>query len=122
MRILGIGTTRFTEIQALAEPGQDNACDKYRVVRSETDTTDPEANEFCQVKFQNGPIKEYGINGCHLEDLIAIVVDRLMCFQASDFKCRENALAITKLEEALHWLNHRTSDRKNRGVEGTHKK
>ena len=27
------------------------------------------------------------------------------------FKCRENAIAITKLEEALLWLNKRTQDR-----------
>ena len=35
-----------------------------------------------------------------------------------DFACRENALALTKVEEALHWLNHRTADRQRRGVEG----
>ncbi len=32
---------------------------------------------------------------------------------------RENALAITKLEEAMHRLNDRTQNRKDRGVEGT---
>ena len=36
------------------------------------------------------------------------------------FKCRENAMAITKLDEALLWLNKRTLDRENRKVEGTH--
>lgn len=33
--------------------------------------------------------------------------------------CRENSLAITKLEEALHWLEARTKNRKAAGVEGT---
>jgi hypothetical protein len=71
------------------------------------------------VFFQNGPIKENGVNGCHQEDLLAIVLHRLQSFQAGDYKCRENALAITKIEEAMHWLNHRTTARLNRGVEGT---
>jgi hypothetical protein len=34
------------------------------------------------------------------------------------FPCRENSIAITKLEEALMWLNKRTADRVKRGVEG----
>lgn len=34
------------------------------------------------------------------------------------FPCRENALAITKVEEALMWINKRTADRLARGVEG----
>lgn len=72
------------------------------------------------VLFQNGPIAEAGVNGVTHEALIAIVVDRLRAFQAGPFACRENALALTKLEEAQHWLHHRTRARMNRGVEGTH--
>jgi len=53
------------------------------------------------------------------EDLIAIVIDRLQCFQEGAYKCRENAIAITKLEEALLWLRKRTMDREKRNVEGT---
>lgn len=71
------------------------------------------------INFQNGVIKENGVNGCQNEDLIAIVIDRLQSFQKGKFNCRENALAITKLEEALMWLNKRTNDRIARGVEGT---
>lgn len=37
-----------------------------------------------------------------------------------EFKCRENACAITKIEEALLWLRKRTMGRENRSVEGTH--
>jgi hypothetical protein len=73
------------------------------------------------VNFQCGPIKENGVNGCCNEDLIAMVISRLEHFQRSDFACRENAMAITKLEEALLWLRKRTIGRENRGVEGTNK-
>ena len=74
---------------------------------------------LAQITFQEGPIKEFGVNGVCNEDLIAMVIVRLEGFQKSEFACRENALAITKLEEALLWLRKRTMGRENRGVEGT---
>jgi hypothetical protein len=73
-----------------------------------------------KVDFQCGPIKEAGVNGVMNEDLIAMVITRLEHFNQSDFRCRENSMAITKLEEALLWLRKRTIGRENRGVEGTH--
>ena len=81
---------------------------------------DKDGKELAKVDFQCGPIKEHGVNGVTNEDLIDMVIARLEGFQNSDFRCRENALAITKLEEALLWLGKRTSDREKRGVEGTH--
>jgi hypothetical protein len=71
------------------------------------------------VNFQKGPVKEHGVNGISDEALIAIVLDRLRGFQNTPHSCRENSLAITKLEEALHWLMHRSIARQRRGVEGT---
>jgi len=113
MRELSIGTKRFTKVIALDEPSHGNACHEYRI-RSESDTF-----TFGSISFQNGPVKEFGMNGCHQEDLLAIVIDRLESFQSGEYSCRENAIAITKLQEALHWLRHRTNDREDRGVEGT---
>lgn len=78
------------------------------------------------IDWQNGPLGS-GIteprnlpNGAFVEGVIQSAIQRLEFFQDSKFKCRENALAITKLEEALHWLNHRTQNREKRKVEGTH--
>ncbi|MCG7851268.1 MAG: hypothetical protein MIO92_01965, partial [Methanosarcinaceae archaeon] len=76
---------------------------------------------YAKVSFQNGVINEAGVNGCHHEDLLAIVIDRLQYFQKGDFRCRENAVVITKLEEALMWLNYRTKKRQDQGVEGLNK-
>ena len=79
------------------------------------------------IDWQDGPLgrgadrKEP--NGAFVEDVIAAAIDRLEFYQsASDgrFRCRENALVITKLEEALHWCDHRTQAREAREVEGTH--
>lgn len=71
------------------------------------------------LNFQKGPIKESGYNGITQEVLLAVVIDRLKGFQKSQFSCKENACALTHLEEALMWLNKRTGDRLKRGVEGT---
>lgn len=70
------------------------------------------------LRFQNGPLQEAGVNGITHEVLLAILIDRIEEFQKTDFVCRENAIALTKLQEALHWLNHRTFQRVRRGVEG----
>lgn len=76
------------------------------------------------VDWQNGPLQVDGERieptGAFVEDVIAIAVDRLEFYNAGQFRCRENSLAITHLEEALHWMNHRTAAREARGVEGTH--
>lgn len=82
------------------------------------------------ISWQNGPLAVDGVrkepNGAFVDGVISAAIDRLKFYQGelpdttAKFKCRENALAITKLEEALHWLNHRTAEREARGVEGTH--
>ena len=76
-------------------------------------------DESCiDIKFQVGPIQDVGINGCSIEDVIDVLVARLEGFQKGPFKCRENALAITKMEEAKLWLLYRTQKRQTQGVEG----
>lgn len=118
MRELNIGSKRFTRVVVVDDRGQGGANHEYTIESVPSVENYPVA-VFGRVSFQNGPVKEFGINGCHQEDLLAIVIDRLEGFQAGPYACRENALALTKIQEALHWLNHRTEDRKRRGVEGT---
>ena len=60
-------------------------------------------------------------DGTTNEEVIEVLIDRLNNLN-SKFPCRENSLAITKLEEALMWLNKRTADRVKRGVKGTNNK
>ncbi len=117
MRTLLIGQERYTSVEVGDEPGPGGACHEYYISRKDI-PDDMVAGEFGNVKFQKGPIGETDLNGCFIEDLIAICIDRLQGFQSGDFPCRENALALTKLQEALHWFNHRTNERETRGVEG----
>lgn len=70
--------------------------------------------------LQNGPVKENGLNGCQVDTVIAAAKIMLEGLNKK-FPCRENAVAITKLDEALMWLEKRTKDREARGVEGESK-
>lgn len=69
--------------------------------------------------FQNGPIAEVGTNGLTHEALLAIVADRLECFQAGPYACAENAEALEHVRAAAAALARRTAGRLARGVEGT---
>lgn len=72
------------------------------------------------LRFQDGPIKEAGVNGITQEVLLAILIDRLECFQESQWACDENARALIHLQAARDNLLERTKKRLARGVEGTH--
>lgn len=104
-------------IEVADEPGPGGANHEYVVTLPHVEGKAKSTN----ISFQNGPINEAGVNGLTQEVLLAIVADRLRSFQAGPFSCRENALALTKIEEAMHWLHSRTLARMQRGVEGTHK-
>lgn len=67
--------------------------------------------------IQNGPIKEAGKNGCQVVDIIAVAKHMIEKLNEK-FPCRENAMTITKLDEALMWQEKRTKDRVARDVEG----
>lgn len=106
------------------EPGQGGANHAYHIDWHTDIAHDPTsvAVNSLNIHFQNGPIKEFGVNGITQEALLAIVIDRLRSFQGGPFSCRENAIALTKIEEALMWLQRRTVARIKRGVEGTTEK
>lgn len=118
------------EIVVNDEPGAGGANHRYEVTGFDTDTNPSKENPegFRHRKsrdvilFQNGPINEVGVNGITHEVLLAILIDRLEGFQAGPYACRENTLALTKLQEAQMWLQKRTRERMERGVEGSHEK
>jgi hypothetical protein len=75
------------------------------------------------VRFQKGsrndPKSQAGVLDA---DLLEIVRDRLTAFNKGEFATRENACAITHIEEALMWMAKRADDRAERGVLGTYNK
>lgn len=118
------GLNEALTIKVLDEPGQGNACHVYQI-EYDNPKFGPDPQSMRQtngVNFQNGPIQEVGVNGVSNEALLAIVEDRLLGFQSGQYACRENAVALTKLQECMMWLQKRTRDRVARGVEGTNQK
>jgi len=103
-------------IKVLDEVGSGGAHHLYEVSADQGDAF----KSVVLIQFQNGPIAEFGVNGLTHEALLAIVADRLRCFQQGPYSCKANACALTHIEEALHWLQQRTIERMRRGVEGTH--
>lgn len=106
-------------ILVLDDPGVGNGCHQYRIGKDASGNA-LSSEVWCAIDFQRGPVGRDGLNGVSNESLLAIVEDRLASYQSGEFRCRENALALTHIQEALHWLHHRTRDRVQRGVEGTY--
>lgn len=110
-----IYSDKALEVCSMDRPGPGGACHQYEVFSN--DDTD-HGRSLMSIHFQEGPVKHNGVNGLQHEPLIAIIIDRMQAFQAGKYACKENEQAIMRLEEALMWMNKRTSDREKRGVEG----
>ena len=113
VRLLETGSHRLTDVYALDEPGLGGASHEYAVAWEQEQGVAGNV-----IVFQKGPVKEAGVNGCFMEDLIALCIDRLEAFQRGNFACEENAMALNSLKSALFSLDVRTNDRQERGVEG----
>lgn len=99
------------------EPAEKNKYALLQFKRNEATDT----QEFQEVTFYKmNPDGTYE-NGTTIEEMLRVVSERLTDLNGK-FPCRENALAITKVQEAKMWLEARTKDRIARGVEGTHQK
>lgn len=85
----------------------------------DTLTVDPD-DIIETIQLQEGARKDpKAIHGVTDQDLLEIVRDRLKDFQRGEFATRENACALTHIEEALMWLSKRVEDRIERNVLGT---
>ncbi len=126
MRELTTGTNKHTTVVAVDEPSYGGACHKYQVfpVGTKKPLSHEEAFHLClaQIHFQEGPVKEHGVNGIHEQDLLCIVLDRLEGWQSGELACVENEGAIKCLESAITILANRTKRRELAGIEGTSKK
>lgn len=104
------------------EIGPGGAYHEYHIVLNDSENKDI-ANDVVVIQMQKGPRKEKdSIHGVIDSDLLEIVRDRLKSFQSGPFSSRENACALTHIEEALMWLNRRVEDRIERNVLGKNEK
>ena len=118
----------LNDVFAIDVPGPGGAHHLYQVCKHNTGRISEEDGTFrtrpenmvLTVQMQYGGRNAAGsISGAVDADLLEIVRDRLRDFQAGPYSCRENACALTHIEEALMWLNRRVEDRITRGVLGT---
>ena len=72
----------------------------------------------CNIKFQAGPMKQVGKNGCSIEDVLRVTRARIRVLDAL-LPCSYNKLAASAINQALMELELRTADRVAREVEGT---
>lgn len=106
---------KLNKVFATDEKGNGGANHSYTIVGNDLN--------LCNIQFQNGARKlEDSIHGVLDTDLLEIVRDRLIGFQQGEFATRYNAIALTKIEEALMWMNRRVEDRIERNVLGTNNK
>ena len=99
-------------VEDVAGPG--NGRHNYEIRRADT------GEKLLDIQFQNGARKEENsVAGILDSDLLEIVRHRLQSFQNGEYKTRENACALTHIEEALMWMSKRADDRAERGVLGT---
>ena len=106
-------------VEDMAGPG--NGRHHYQVFKK--GASDTVASPLLDIQFQCGARNEEGsISGVLDQDLLEIVRNRLQCFQKGEYATRENACALTHIEEALMWMAKRSNDRAERGVLGTMQK
>lgn len=90
---------------------------EYEVCRKDT------GEILLKVQYQEGArLDPNSIPGILDLDLMYMIRDRIQTFQKGEFACRENALVLTKIEEAIMWAEKRVKDREERGVLGTYNK
>jgi len=117
------------KIEATDEPGSGGAHHRYEITGFDTSVNPSSKDAAGYVSsysrhillFQNGPIAEVGVNGITHEALLAILIDRMECFQAGPYANDDNRIALSHMLAAQNALHARTLKRMERGVEGTHK-
>lgn len=117
---------KLNDVYAVDEKGPGGANHRY-IICEEGETCWCDGSNtigvVADIFLQCGPRKEEGSqHGVIDSDLLEIVRDRLKSFQEGPFATRENACALTHIEEALMWLNRRVEDRIERNVLGTNNK
>ncbi len=80
--------------------------------------------ETSYVRFYRLKANGEKVEGVTNEEVLRMLIHRVQYLNEEygnppgKFLCRENSIAITKLQEALMWLEARTADRVKRSVEG----
>lgn len=92
----------------------------YKITADGIQDGEGQAILFCKGDKSNEEV--FRQEGVFTESLIQVSKQYLESVNKGDLSSRETSMAITKLDEALMWLNKRAEDRALRGVQATYKK
>jgi len=106
-------TKKYNAVKKLITYANDSIDDEY--VEKIND------KEVLKIKFQTGGTATTEKNGIFIEDLLIVAYAKLKEFN-NQIPCRENSIALTKIEESILWLAKRKIERESRGVYGTENK
>lgn len=115
-----IGTKLMTNEQRPVKSDDSVDWEAFDIMREDYPICVDHQADMISFKMMTKPASEGG-KGCQLTDLIEVALHQLKYLNGK-FPCRENAITITKLEEALMWQRERTRNRVERGVEGKNEK
>ncbi len=93
---------------------------QYTVSNDGIQDAEPTLISFCKGNKENESIPRQ--TGFFTETLITVAKKYLEENNVGELASRETSMAITKLDEALMWLQKRNDDRKARGVQATYRK
>lgn len=76
--------------------------------------------QFCKGDKSNPEV--FRQEGVLTVSLLQAIIEYSQNVNTGDLACRETSIAITKMEEALMWLQKRSQDRLKRNVQGSYQK
>ncbi len=84
-------------------------------------TGDTVERPFVRVTWQRGLPDEVGLNGCRIEDVLAVAADKLKVYQEGPLACEENDDALRSIADAVEAMEARHRRRVEQGVLNTMK-
>ena len=93
---------------------------KYRITSQGVEDAGDIEIYFCKGNKDDNNVPRQ--EGLFTETLIQVAKQYLESVNVGEMATRETSMVITKLYEALMWINKRSEDRKLRGVQATYQK
>lgn len=114
----GHGLNEAILVQAVGDVGPGGANHRYAIEYISGNVM----TRIGTLQFQKGPRDEPGsTSGITEAALLAVLIDRLECFQAGPYACEENQQTLDALWVAMNAVHARAHARAERGVLGTYK-
>lgn len=108
------------QLITVLEPKSTYQVPTFKVITGGMADGEPATIRFCKGNKEDESVPRQ--EGFFTETLIAVAKKYLEENNVGDLASREGSMAITKLDEALMWIEKRAKDRAARGVQGTYQK